>query len=83
MSGEYFSGGVSCSVAAAYAAETQMKMPMAVATGATRPLPPLRHAMVESPIIALPPMPPRKPERMLPEGEERAGEVSEVRELVR
>ena len=39
---------------------------MAVTTGAMRSRPPLRQAIVERPIIALPPMPPRKPEMTLP-----------------
>ena len=41
-------------------------MPIEVVRGAMRPLPPLRQAIVERPIIALPPMPPRNPEMMLP-----------------
>merc|ERR1719310_2735807 len=48
-----------------YATIVQSITPSAVTVGARRPLPPLRQLIVERPIIASPPMPPRKPERRL------------------
>ena len=38
----------------------------AVAMGASRPLPPFKQLIVDSPIIAFPPIPPKKPETMFP-----------------
>ena len=43
----------------------QIMTPRAVIVGARRPLPPLRQLIVLRPIIASPPMPPRKPETRL------------------
>mmetsp|Transcript_56523 Transcript_56523/g.132555 ORF Transcript_56523/g.132555 Transcript_56523/m.132555 type:complete len:201 (-) Transcript_56523:953-1555(-) len=49
-----------------YAPMQQIAIPKAATIGPKRPLPPLRQFTVDRPIIALPPMPPRNPEMMLP-----------------
>ena len=48
-----------------YATIVHSITPSAVTVGARRPRPPLRQLMVESPIIASPPMPPSRPETRL------------------